>query len=296
MIFRNRGLMMTPQSRERVRRGLERCTALQLRVEATTRDGELLVTLTDVDPRESFMVYLRLGYQRVEAELHLGSFASGLLREMSRATMAERAAFRGLAEAVGNGGASVVLTISGQQYSAEEPGDWPSEWSEFSFKIVRAALDVGGMSSEERDRQLEKWGTLALLMGMALAAQEEDDELPPREAGLPEGARTTITVNRFERSRQNRQRCLAIHGHRCTVCELDLRDTYGDLGDGFIHVHHVTPVSKIGPDYLVDPVRDLVPVCPNCHAMLHRKDPPLSPDNLRLVIRAVEGSHQERDV
>ena len=45
---------------------------------------------------------------------------------------------------------------------------------------------------------------------------------------------------------------------------------YGELGQGFIHVHHIVPISKIGKEYKIDPINDLVPVCPNCHAMLHR--------------------------
>jgi 5-methylcytosine-specific restriction protein A len=51
---------------------------------------------------------------------------------------------------------------------------------------------------------------------------------------------------------------------------MDFEKMYGELGRGFIHIHHVVPISTIGKEYLLDPVKDLVPVCPNCHAMLHR--------------------------
>ena len=50
----------------------------------------------------------------------------------------------------------------------------------------------------------------------------------------------------------------------------DFEEKYGVIGRGFIHVHHIVPISTIRESYQVDPVRDLVPVCPNCHAMLHR--------------------------
>ncbi|MEO6923014.1 MAG: HNH endonuclease, partial [Bryocella sp.] len=59
---------------------------------------------------------------------------------------------------------------------------------------------------------------------------------------------------------------------------------YGDLGSDFIHVHHVVPVSTRGGEYEVDPIADLIPVCPNCHAMLHRSEPPLSVLELRNLI------------
>ena len=55
------------------------------------------------------------------------------------------------------------------------------------------------------------------------------------------------------------------------ICGFDFEKTYGEIGKGFIHVHHIVPVSEIGESYRVDYEKDLIPVCPNCHAMLHRK-------------------------
>lgn len=94
-----------------------------------------------------------------------------------------------------------------------------------------------------------------------------------------EGAKKTITVNAYERDPKARGRCIEHWGTKCTVCSFDFAARYGDLGAGFIHVHHLTPLSTIGQEYVVDPIKDLRPVCPNCHAMLHRGD--LSPDELR---------------
>jgi 5-methylcytosine-specific restriction protein A len=37
----------------------------------------------------------------------------------------------------------------------------------------------------------------------------------------------------------------------------------------------------IGPNYQINPEKDLIPVCPNCHAMLHRKSPPFLPDEIK---------------
>ena len=61
------------------------------------------------------------------------------------------------------------------------------------------------------------------------------------------------------------------HGCYCNVCDLDFEKLYGPLGKGFIHVHHIVPISEIGDEYEVDYVNDLIPVFPNFHAMLHRK-------------------------
>ncbi|MGY2374494.1 HNH endonuclease [Pseudomonas sp. SDO524_S393] len=87
---------------------------------------------------------------------------------------------------------------------------------------------------------------------------------------VTEGARKQITVNAYERSTEARDRCIQVHGVKCTVCRFDFHDFYGPRGRDFIHVHHLTPLSEIRGEYQLDPVKDLRPVCPNCHAMLHR--------------------------
>ena len=86
-----------------------------------------------------------------------------------------------------------------------------------------------------------------------------------------EGAKIQIFVNKFERSSIARKKCVEYHGCYCHVCGLDFGDKYGELGNGFIHIHHLIPLNEIKKEYTVDYKKDLIPVCPNCHAMLHRK-------------------------
>ncbi|MDI1480388.1 HNH endonuclease [Polyangium sp. y55x31] len=99
-----------------------------------------------------------------------------------------------------------------------------------------------------------------------------------------EGAMRKILVNAYERDRAARQACIAHYGLECAVCDLRFEERYGALGAGFIHVHHVIPLSDLGPDYRLNPITDLRPVCPNCHAMLHRQRPPLTIEALRDII------------
>ena len=68
------------------------------------------------------------------------------------------------------------------------------------------------------------------------------------------------------------------------VCGIDFKETYGEIGEGFIHVHHVTPISSKGKDYTLDIANDLIPVCPNCHAMMHRRNPPLTVTELKDIL------------
>lgn len=99
-----------------------------------------------------------------------------------------------------------------------------------------------------------------------------------------EGALQQVTVNAYERNPAARAACIAHYGPTCQVCSMNFEAVYGEIGVGFMHVHHVKPLSGIGREYEVDPIEDLIPVCPNCHAMLHRYEPPLSAARLRAII------------
>ena len=101
------------------------------------------------------------------------------------------------------------------------------------------------------------------------------DELDPSST-YAEGAVRSIEVNAYERSRAGRDACLAAWGTTCSVCDLDFGKRFGPKFARCIHVHHLVPLSAIKGAYLLDPKRDLRPVCPNCHVMLHQNDPPFS--------------------
>jgi len=96
-----------------------------------------------------------------------------------------------------------------------------------------------------------------------------------------EGAKKQITVNSYERDSGARNRAIEIHGLNCFVCDMSFENTYGEIGIGFIHIHHLTPLHEVGNEYQVSPEDDLVPVCPNCHAMLHRSNNPPTIEQLK---------------
>ena len=101
-------------------------------------------------------------------------------------------------------------------------------------------------------------------------------------ATYAEGARRDVVQSTIERSGAARDACIAVHGTTCAVCGFNFKAVYGELGEGFIHVHHCNPVSFGMRD--VDPVGEMRPLCPNCHAMIHREDPPLSIKSLQQLI------------
>jgi len=110
---------------------------------------------------------------------------------------------------------------------------------------------------------------------------------------FPEGALTRIQVNHYERDRAARRACIERWGHACVVCGIDFEEAYGPFAKGFIHVHHLRELSTVGENYEVNPIADLRPVCPNCHAMLHTSRPALTIAKLRGTLRRQSGGRSK---
>ena len=100
-----------------------------------------------------------------------------------------------------------------------------------------------------------------------------------------EGAKRIVEVNKYERNRKLRDECIQEHENKyeCEICGFNFEKTYGDRGKGFIHIHHLQPLSEIGEKHL-ECTSKLIPVCPNCHAMLHRGKELMKPEELRKKI------------
>lgn len=148
--------------------------------------------------------------------------------------------------------------------------------------VVWDRLQASGTRLEagQASRLEAAWG--AHCDGLLYASPEE----PSGDESCVEGTVTQVLVNRYERDRRARQRCIDHWGEGCTVCGFDFAATYGAMGKGFIHVHHLYELSTIRSTYVVDPVADLRPVCPNCHAMLHSTRPATSIAALKSVMRS----------
>ena len=124
------------------------------------------------------------------------------------------------------------------------------------------------------------------------ASDDEVGQLLPEEVTpaeeLIEGASKSVSVNSYERNSVARAQCLEYYGYSCKVCSFNFEESYGRIGRCYIHVHHVVPLFEIKGEYVVDPVKDLLPVCPNCHAIIHSTRPALEVDQLKKHLQDLE--------
>jgi len=139
----------------------------------------------------------------------------------------------------------------------------------------------------------DKWRFITIQLPGRESTPVYPDEVTQPER-YTEGALKTVTVNVYERNPAARRACIAHYGARCNVCGLSFPEHYDGLGEGFIHVHHLKLLSDIGQEYEIDPIHDLRPVCPNCHAMLHIREPPLTIDELRQRLCITSPPHPPR--
>jgi 5-methylcytosine-specific restriction protein A len=99
-----------------------------------------------------------------------------------------------------------------------------------------------------------------------------------------EGSVKVVGINKYERNAKARKECIKHFGYRCQICSFNFKKVFGNIGENYIHVHHIKPISTIEGEYIVNPTKDLIPICPNCHAMIHSQNPPLTVDELKKII------------
>lgn len=236
-------------------------------------------------PREApktagFSIVLSQSWKRLAVDFHPGTYAQELISSMENAAVENRSQFSAMAKAISDEGGSLSFSINDASQNPYNPESWLAGWKKINLSLKTKPLDLGNDAAQDFSEIL-KWVELFTAIVLSLAPLETmEDELAEHTAPSSEGLLKRVMVNRYERDRVNRSICLHFHGTRCKVCGLSFAAEYGKIGEGFIHVHHLVPVSKMQENYKFDPIKDLVPVCPNCHAMLHRREPPYTPEEL----------------
>lgn len=225
----------------------------------------------------SFKIELRLGWRVIEAFFIPGNFANDLVHGIRSASLSQKSAFSIFSKSLEAKGAQVSLIFDNQQVCPSSPDSWPDEWTKIQISMKKIGVLVEKFSGYDFDA-IFPWATSFFGLTLALLPLEEIDI--SEDEGRSEGKSIYRQVKMYERSRLNRAACIEIYGTKCKICSFSFSQSYGALGEGYIHIHHIVPVSALGGSYKLNPEKDLIPVCPNCHAMLHRTNPALSPDEL----------------
>lgn len=55
--------------------------------------------------------------------------------------------------------------------------------------------------------------------------------------------------------------------------------------ENYIEIHHTKPLSSIKEEVIVNPDTDLVPLCSNCHRMVHRRKEVLTINEFKMLIK-----------
>lgn len=116
----------------------------------------------------------------------------------------------------------------------------------------------------------------ALDLGFSDAGELQIINEVPFEFELKEGKEKTSIQTYFERNPKLRSEAIKIHGTKCLACSFDFSKKYGVHGEGFIEIHHLKPLSEYDGERVINPKTDLIPLCSNCHRMIHRKNKILS--------------------
>lgn len=243
----------------------------------------------EIGPKSSAKEYFTLQIRfvndfRLIMELIPDTYSKPFIQDLGYASAEKKNTFVSFARLLLEKKAKLHLQLNKVAASVSSYDAWPAHWDHIALRISRSPVAEGYVDHESI---ILDWGMPVMAMILSLAnivpvELPDDTEITPRT----EGTTQKTQVTRYERSPINRMLCLAAKGYSCSVCGMNFEQTYGELGLNFIHVHHTVPVSQMGDDYQVDPEKELFPVCPNCHSMLHRCDPPLSIDALQEIVRA----------
>ena len=117
--------------------------------------------------------------------------------------------------------------------------------------------------------------------GLLYLLRQKTDSQPIYIEGKP----FQIIITKYERDLLARKKCLEHYGFNWIICDFNFEKSYGVLAKDFIHVHHLTKISSIGKSYIIDPIKDLRPVCPNCHSIIHKRKTPYTIEEMIELIK-----------
>lgn len=277
---------------DELKHSLEVTYDIPFEVNSGIKNNEPWFEISPAKSHESLFTLLML-YQngiRLIMKMQPQKYSANMVRAMGAAECEKKVSFAAFSSTMIRDGARIDFSINDNSFDPSRPETWPDSWKRVSLRATVMPVKTIENDVPDYENETLKWGKI--FTGMILSLLDivplnvADNQPDIVLLGYEEGKVVRSLSNRYERNPINRYICLQNKGYKCCVCGFDFEKQYGEIGEYFIHVHHVVPVSKMGEGYVVDPINDLVPVCPNCHAMIHRTDPPLSIEELKSRIVA----------
>ena len=249
---------------------------------STDKTNPYAVRFAGLDVNKSFSLVISRSWKTTQIRFQADNFAGDVVKYLCDQITINRGTFGEAVDAYQSDYSSFTLELDGRAFfnSNNNLSEYPSLTLEVETLTSESSIEYGLLNEQEEKILRFAVTLIASVLPIELTTFRNADEV----LGYPEGAVSQVLVNRYERDPRNRKAAIALHGKICMACGFNFGEIYGELGDDFIVVHHLTPISAMDEDYVVDPEKDLVTICANCHAMVHRRNPPLTINELKRLL------------
>ena len=217
---------------------------------------------------------------RLKISVKPEKYGTFFVNNIGNASLSQKEAFCAMWDNLTNGVLSIK--VNNEILTKERFLNYSKVWNEFELNL--SVFPLEDSETEPKEIIVAEYVLSIYAMIFSLISFEIE--------GFSEGKEIKVISTKHERNTLNRQICLEAKGYKCSVCNILLEDIYGPIAKRFIEVHHSNPVADMDDNYVVKPIKELFPVCPNCHAMLHRKNPPYTIDELKEFISHKGYNHQ----
>ena len=224
-------------------------------------------------------VYLKNSV-RLKISVKPEKYGAFFVNNIGKASLSQKEAFCAMWDNLTNG--MLSIKVNNEILTKERFLNYSEVWNEFELNL--SVFPLEDSETEPKEIIVAEYVLSIYAMIFSLISFEIE--------GFSEGKEIKVISTKHERNTLNRQICLEAKGYKCSVCNILLEDIYGPIAKRFIEVHHSNPIADMDDNYVVKPIKELFPVCPNCHAMLHRKNPPYSIDELKELISHKVYNHQ----
>ena len=253
--------------------------AVQAELREDPEGKMIVITPSEGHPNDLFLITIRLGWRSLSANFQPGQFSAPLILNMGKCGPEGRSLFSAFTTKLLARSYKVIMRVNGSDIDPTQTDKWPIDWKKLEMSVKILPVDIENeivIKDAVLDMVIPFFGMIVALIGV-------EEQILSFE-GEAEGLKKQALVTYYERKKINREACIQLFGTACCVCKFDFGEFYGSIGMGFIEVHHLKPVSEIGPDCRISIQNDLVPVCSNCHSMAHREDPPIPIERLRTIV------------